>query len=331
MQLRKELEEDENHNGFKQSELTKTTRVPSTRTFGTPLSGSPVSKDDSMDEGAYRDWRNYENYLDKYVHNLEESIGPSQYMILAAAVRNGKDSRTRRRQTIENAFLINMACNHFKFKHDTYFVAVYLATCCQAKGAFEVGVCLFMSDKYEEMYAHKWQEYSDYLGFKTTAADIIEQELVVLRKVNFQVHRPLIHFLTVQYLKSSRASDESIEMANMMLKIIFLEEPFLRNNITDMALAICSLILRSSKEHQANLKFTMMTMKRLESIQVNRFRQSIRDWITTVHKMKKTDITEPFVEMAERVLTVLDPKALKKKPLRFETSSQSNTFSDILN
>lgn len=331
MDLRKVLAEDENHDGVKQTELTKTTRATNSRTFGTPLLGSPVSKDGSEEEGVYRDWKNYENYLDKYILNLEETIGPAQYMVISAAIRTGRDSRTKRRQAIENSYIINMVCNHFKFKSDTYFLAVYLATSCQAKSVFEVGVCLFMSDKYEEMYAHKWQEYSEYLGFKTTAADIIEQELLVLRKVNFQVHRPLIHFLTVQYLKSSRASPETVELANMMLKIILLEEAFFKNNITDMALAICSMVLRTVKEQEAYLKFSMLAMKKLESPQVSRFRQSIKDWIVVVHKMKKVEVTEPFIEMAERVLTVLDPKALVTKPLRFDSPFKLKTFSDILN
>jgi hypothetical protein len=330
--LRYEEDEDENYNGGKKGEATRATSLPSDRSFGTPLLGSPVSKAPEAEEPpAYRDWVNYENYLDKYVHGLEDSIGPAQYMVLTAAIRRGKDSRSRRKQTLENAYILNKACRHFHFKHDTYFLATFLAVCARAENLFEVGVCLFMSDKYEEMYAHKWKDLFGYLGVKTCIADIIQQELVVLGKVNFQVHRPLMHFLTVQFLRSSKASEESIEIANMMLKLILLEEPYFKNNFTDMAIAICSMILRETKEHEANLKFSMMVKTRLESLQVTRFRQNIRDWIATVLKMKPTETTEPFIELAKRVTAVLDPKALKQKPFKFDTATHSSAFNDILN
>lgn len=312
---------------FKPSEAT---RASTNRVFGTPLQLSPQAKVIEAEVDAYEDWKNYEDYLEKYVRNLETSIGSSQVMLLSNALRRGRDSASRRRSTLENAFILHKACLKFGFKYETYFMAVFMATVSQAESIREVAVCLFMSDKYEEMYAHRWQELFDYLKIKSSPSQVIEEELKIFEKMNFTVHRPILHILIIQFLKSSRASEEAIELANQILKVVLLEEPFFKKKVSDLAIAVCSLALSVYKSPEVTAKFKNLAKQAADPAQVLRYKQAVVDWLTSVSSMERSSYSSCFIDLADQILGILSPKPLKISPLRFTSSSQSSNFNVFL-
>ena len=216
------------------------------REFGTPLALKSPNGPLVPVRDPYEDWINHEVYFIDHLRNVLEVLGvkdESKSKLIIAKI--GK-KELKFSEMSKICAKLNLWSTRMEFKESTYFLARYLAFISESKSDLSLSVCLFIADKYEELYMKTWDIHLKFAGVSASNEDFIMEEIRIINSTNFYVHRPRLHYVLIQTLKSSRALGSQIELANSILKVLLIDEKVFTYSILKIVQIVIYMVAKST-------------------------------------------------------------------------------------
>lgn len=270
------------------------------REFGTPLDLKSPKGHFKPTRDSYEDWKNHEVYLTVHLVNVLNVLGRKDILTSKMTISNlGKDALGFA-EMAKICAKLNDWSTKMEFKDKTYFIARYLAFISQSITDLSLSVCLFIADKYEELYMKTWDMHLKVAGISASNQDVISEEVQIIQKANFYVHRPRLHYILIQTLKSSQALDIHIELANSILKTILIEEKVFSYPIKTIVLIIVEIVAKVTGNSQINTRSIALLGKiSKDDDDYDRYYRIIKTILRDVLESNDSDLS-PFKQLLSK-------------------------------
>lgn len=270
------------------------------REFGTPLGCKSPKVPFKPTRDSYEDWKNHEVYLKDHLVNVLNVLGQKDMLTSKMVVSKLGKNALRFAEMSKICAKLNAWSTKMEFKDKTYFIARYLAFISQSTTDLSLSVCLFIADKYEELYMKTWDMHLKVAGVSASNQDVISEEVQIIQRANFYVHRPRLHYILIQTLKSSKTLDIHIELANSILKAVLIEERIFSYPIKTIVLVIIEILAKVTGNPQIITRSIALLGKIFKDDgEYDRYYRIIKEILTSVLESTDSDLS-PFKQLLNK-------------------------------
>ena len=145
-----------------------------------------------------------------------------------------------------------------------------------------------------------WDMHLKVAGISASNQDFISEEVKIIQKVNFYVHRPRLHYILIQTLKSSQALDIQIALANSILKAILIEERVFSYPIKTIVLIIIEIVVKVTGNSQIITRSSALLGKTSkDDDEYDRYYRIIKTSLTYILESNDSDLS-PFKQLLSK-------------------------------